>query len=54
LGSKVGSIAVGPEDHVTGMIADDGIGVGGTVIEELCQCFHGSLGPMGLLGGEHA
>jgi len=43
-----------PEDHVTGVIADDSIGVGGAIIEQLGQCFQGSLGSVSLLGGERA
>jgi len=41
-----------PEDHVTGMEMDDGIQMGGAVVEESGERLHGSLGAMCLLGGK--
>jgi len=43
-----------PEDHVAGMVMDASVRMCGTVVEELCQCLHGGLGTLGLLGGKSA
>jgi len=34
------------------MVADGGIGVGNTIIEEMCEGLHGGMGAIGLLGGK--
>lgn len=47
---KVGSVTVAAEDHVTCVVDDASVGVGGAVIEEVCNRFdsvgstHGDLG----------
>ncbi len=51
-GHEIRGIAVCPEDHVAGMETDDGIWMGGTVVEELGESLQGSLGAMCLLGGK--
>jgi len=44
---------VRPKDHVTGMIANDSIRGGGTmIIEQVCEGLHGGLHAVGLLGGK--
>ncbi len=40
-----------PKDHVAGMILDGGSRMHGTIIEELCDGFHGGVSALGLLGG---
>jgi len=52
--TEVGGIAVGPQDHVTGMVSNDGIGMCCTIIEEVCESLEGGLGAVGLLGGKGA
>ena len=39
-------------DHVTGMISDECIRMGGAVIEKICCCIHGFLCSVGLTRGE--
>ena len=34
---QIRSVAVDMEDHFAGVVAEDGIRVGGTVIEQLCD-----------------
>ena len=51
-GGKVGSIAVCPEDHVTGMEANDSIRMGGTIVEQVSDGLHGGLSAISLLGGK--
>ena len=34
------------------MVSDDGVGMGGAIVEELCECAHGCFGSFGLLGGK--
>jgi len=41
-----------PERHVAGMIPDDSMWMGGTVVEELCEGFHGGFGAFCLLRGQ--
>jgi len=36
------------KNHVTGMVADAGVGVGSNVIKELMACFCDGLGAVGL------
>ena len=43
-----------PQDHVAGMIANDGIRMCGTIVKQVCKCLHGGLGAVGLLGGQGA
>jgi len=43
-----------PERHVAGMILDDSMWMGGTVVEELCEGFHGGFGAFCLLRGQSA
>ena len=40
------------EDHVTGVEADDCVGMGGSVIEEAGACCHGGFGTVGLGAGD--
>jgi len=52
-GIKVQGIAVCPKDHVAGMIANDSIRMGGTIIEQVHEGLHGGLhGAGSLLGGK--
>ena len=37
---EVGGIAVACQDHVACMVGDDGVGVGGGVVQELLHFFH--------------
>jgi len=34
---------VGPQDHVTGMVSNDGIGMHCAIIEEVCESLEGGL-----------
>jgi len=45
-GHEIQGIAVCPKDHVTGVEMDDSIQMDGTVVEELGESLHGSLGAM--------
>jgi hypothetical protein len=49
---KVGGIAFNVEDHVTGAIADDCIGVRSAVVEELGEGLKSGGGAVGLLRGK--
>ena len=51
---KVGSVSVVVEDHVTGEVLDDGIRMGGCVVEQVHDSVGGGLGGAGLLGGNGA
>jgi len=41
-----------PEDHVTGMEANDSIRMGGAIVEQVSEGLHGGLCAISLLGGE--
>jgi len=45
---------VHPHNYVAGVVVNDHIGMGGTVIEEVLEGLHGGLGAVGLLGGQGA
>ena len=45
---EVRGVCVDGENHVTGMVADVGVGMRRNVIEELVACLHNSLGSVGL------
>jgi len=51
---EIGGVAVGLEEHVTGMKADDGIGMRGTVVEEVCARFGRGLSADSLGSGQGA
>jgi len=51
---KIGSIAVGPEIHVAGVIADFGVGMTGSVVEKLTDCIQCCLGAVGLGGRDRS
>ena len=40
------------QDHISGVVSDDGVGVGGSVVEELVDFFHCVFCGGGLLRGE--
>ena len=40
------------QDHITGVVSDDGVGVGGGVVEELVDFFHCVLCGSSLLHGK--
>jgi hypothetical protein len=39
------------EDHVTGMVADDGIWMGCSIVSELDNCIGGGTGGLGFCSG---
>jgi len=41
-----------PEDHVTGMEANDSIRMGGAIVEQVSEGLHGGLSAVSLLGGK--
>ena len=51
---EVGGIVMDVEDHLTGVIADDGDRVGSCVVEEVSDFGHGGFGWSGLSGGNRA
>ena len=51
---EVGCIAVDVEAHVTGMEANGGVRVRGSVVEQVDCGFGGGFGALGLSGGEAA
>ncbi len=42
------------QDHVTGMVANDGIWMCGTIVKEVHEGLHEGLGAVGLFGGQGA
>jgi hypothetical protein len=52
--AKVGGVLVVPVDHVAGVEADFGIGMGCCIVEEASACFEGCLGSFGLGRGDGA
>ena len=45
---KIGGITVDMELHVTSMVPDNGIWMGGTIIQEMCDSQGSCLGAFGL------
>ena len=51
---QVRGVAVDMEDHAAGVVAEHGVGMGGTVVEELRDCDCGGFGAICLCGGERS
>jgi hypothetical protein len=49
---EIGGVAVDMKNHVAGMKSKGGVGMGGGVVEELCDSDGGGFGTIVLLGGE--